>query len=449
MVWPRDMLFIHGDCDTAYYTQALFNLSRLSAPISALNIFFPGDFSRNILFGSHFEYTSTLYAPLYWLPLRPISISYYIFPLVTIILSAIWWNKLFKNTENRLPVTLGYILLFLSPWSGFYTGEFFFDRFAIPWILANIYFYKQKKFNLFILTLLITTGFKEYFAVYASAFCLLYFLQYRYKKALIASVIFLIYTAVVMKFIMPHFFFGDSNLNYLFAPDESSSLLARLLSILQNAFSFPSLKYIFLVFAPFLFIPILAPHLILPALPIFAILILSGKDPLMAKVAYYNVIPNTLFAVSFVYGMKNIATRKTVTFLVALIVIAFLSATELHSILYSIKSNTLSLLASKDKQSEITEVLAYIEEGDVVSTTSKLTPYLVKDPSYIFPRPFATPEIGATVDKIIISKYHGTHLLGFSSDAQLEARLTEIAQQFGFKTLYASEKVKVLEKQRP
>ena len=437
LVFARVKLFIYGSYDTAYYLQAFWRLAQFQLPTSTLNEFFPTTNPINIFMGHHFQYSALLFAPIFRLVPSPLIAGLFIVPGVTVVLTVLVWHKTFPKRSDLIPGILGLSLLFWSLYSGIFSSEFYLDKFVLPWVVASLYFFREKKAGWLIVSLIVVTGFKEYFALFSALACFVYWYKYRSRITLLACVIFLLYLPIVMIWIMPNFFDGDSLLFYHFGGNQGLTIVERAWYVFKNIlFRWDSFLYLLLVFAQFLFLPLLSPEYALLSLPILAINLFSGT---ITK-PYYAALPNTVLSVAFVYGLlylrNRIHQRTKQQFLMGVItavLIFTLFYSSILNILYRIKIDTQAFLSRPGYTVQLEKILAQMQKTDFVAVSPKLAPYVVQNQAFIFPKPFNQFDLADRVNKIIIAKHHPSYLDNFNGrEVQFNETMSELINNYHF-----------------
>jgi len=452
----RSKLFILGSYDTAFHLQALWRLSRFQMPTSTFNEFYSALVPMNWFMGQHFQYSALMFAPFFQLGLSPMVVSQYIIPSLTLLLTVIYWQKLFPDPKALFPGAIGLILLFWSPYSGMGVTDFHLDNFVAPWVCATLFYLECRKFRWMLFFLIIVTGFKEYFAIFAAVVCFLYFYENKDRSALIAGFGFLVYTAIIMIYVMPHFFEGNSLALYLFG-EKGASWGARIRFVIEKTFRWQVAWYLFDLLFLFLFLPLLVPRIFALSLPILAINILSGFDNAIDKY-YYTAVPNAVLAVAFVGGFQKIAlafqaklnNKGAFVAIVAVLSLLSLPWGCFRNTIYRIKVDLRSYLSRPSYMSELEKILRGVNDGDVLSVSAKVSPYVIRNRAWVFPKPFGDPNLGCDVNKIIIAKHHDSYLDNFSGNyGDLREFLSELIKKYQFKVQMESQYIIFLERVPP
>ena len=448
-------LFIGPAHDTAFYLQGLWRLAQFDVPISTFNFLYPSTKSAtNILFGGHFMYSALMYIPLFWISDSPLFVGMFIIPFITLVMTLYWWCRLFPGKDNLIWGVIGLVLILWSPYnSGILHGDFYIDAFSVPWVLASLLFYRTKREIPLLISLFIVVGFKLYFATFASLVCFLYYAENRSIKAAWAGCAFIIYFLFIIFVVLPHTNkFNDASLIFTWG-QEVKGLFAWLSYIFERLFNWHNLEYLFNIFGTFLFIPLLSPRLALLALPVIGIHIIyfSGTIP----GPHYHALPTTILAVAFVLGCEDLRKRFKIWrsrlfqfTLLTMIVVPFcyygiIPSNLLYKVskpffsfvpnyqptnsiekslknivfpagirnsLYRLREDLHYLRSNPSYITEIKDALSRVQPGEEISVVPKLSPYTLKNPAWIFPRPFNQKNLGEKVKRVIIAKHHHSYL---------------------------------------
>ena len=413
-------LFIGPSFDTAYYLQALWRLSQFELPITNFTEIYEGS-NTNLIFANHFQYSILLYIPLFWLSNSPLFVGEFLIPFITLVLTLYWWHQLFPDRDSLLWGVLGFILLLWSPYSGIFSDEFYFDMFSVPWVLASLFFLREKREIPFLISLFIVVGFKLYFASFAALACFLYYAENRSKKAVWAGLFFIFYFLFILIVAIPYFFNSDSALKEYVGLMDIEGSYAWLAYLFERSFNWESLGYLLKIIGTFLFIPIISPRLSFLALPILGIncLFFTGVIP----GPHYHALPNTIFSVAFVYGILDINRHIKIlhsrlvgffTFVIVLVIVY----SSLNNTLYRLREDFFSLRSQPAYISEIRDALSKIQPEEEISIVPKLTPYVLKNSGWVFPKPFNQKNLGNKVKRVIIAKHHQSYLNPFGGNSQ-------------------------------
>jgi hypothetical protein len=451
-------LFIGAANDTAFYLQGLWRLSQFDVPISTFNFLYPSTKSAtNILFGGHFMYSALMYIPLFWISDSPLFVGMFIIPFITLGMTLYWWCRLFPGKDNLLWGVLGLVLLIWSPFSGIADEEFYFDTFSVPWVLASLLFLREKREIPFLISLFIVVGFKLYFASFAALACFLYYAENRSKKAVWAGLLFIIYFLFILIVAIPHFFNSESAVKENLGVMDIEGSFAWLAYLFERSFSLENLKYLFNFFGVFLFIPLITPRITFLALPILGIIWLFFSDAIFSG-PHYHVLPNTILAVAFVDGCVCIKesiklwNKRFVELFALVMILAMVCyygyipshlSNELSTVslglvpepkgvrnyLYRLKEDLSDLRSQPAYMQEVKDALSKIQPEEEISIVPKLTPYVVKNSGWVFPKPFNQKNLGNRVNRVIISKHHYSYLNSFRGNKQEFSKYIEFLKE--------------------
>ena len=253
--------------------------------------------------------------------------------------------------------------------------------------------------------------------------------------------------------VLPHINkFNDASLIFTWG-QEVKGLFAWLSYIFERLFNWHSLEYLFNIFGTFLFIPLLSPRLALLALPIIGIhsIYFSGIIP----GPHYHALPTTILAVAFVLGCEDLRRRFKIWrsglfqfTLLTMIIVSFcyyghipshllykvskplfsfvpnyqhtnlidislkkrVFPAGIRNSLYRLREDLHYLRSNPSYISEIKDALSRVQPGEEISVVPKLSPYTLKNPAWIFPRPFNQKNLGEKVKRVIIAKHHHGYL---------------------------------------
>ena len=236
-----------------------------------------------------------------------------------------------------------------------------------------------------------------------------------------------------------------------------------------------NLKYLFNFFGAFLFIPFISPRIAFLALPILGINCVYFSDALFSR-PHYHVLPNTILAVAFVDGCVGIKEsiklchKRLVELFVLVMVLAVvcyygyipshlsnaLSTQSLglvpgpkgvRNYLYRLREDLSDLRSQPVYVSEIRDALSKIRPGEEISTVPKLAPYVVKNPGWIFPKPFNQKNHGDKVNMVIIAKHHYSYLKRFGGSPKEFSKYIEfLKEEYNMNVVINSENLLVLTK---
>jgi len=486
-------LFIGAAHDTAFYLQGLWRFSQFDEPISTFNFLYPSTKSAtNILFGGHFMYSALMYIPLFWISDSPLFVGMFIIPFITLALTLYWWCRLFPGKDNLLWGVIGLVLILWSPYnSGMLDGDFYIDAFSVPWVLASLLFLRTKREIPLLISLFIVVGFKLYFATFASLVCFLYYAENRSIKVAWAGCAFILYFLFIIFVVFPHINNGnDASLTLLMWGPEAKGLFAWSAYYFERLINWHSLKYLFNIFGTFLFIPLLSPRLAFLALPIIGIhsIYFSGIIP----GPHYHALPTTILAVAFVIGCEDLRRRFKIWrsglfqfTLLTMIIVSFcyygiipshllykvskpflsfvpnyqptnsidislkkiVFPAGIRNSLYRLREDLHYLRSNPSHITEIKDALSRVQPGEEISVVPKLSPYTLKNPAWIFPRPFNQKNLGEKIKRVIIAKHHQGYLDRLGGNTQeFSEYIKLLKEEYNMKVEVESDNLLVLTK---
>jgi hypothetical protein len=220
---------------------------------------------------------------------------------------------------------------------------------------------------------------------------------------------------------IPYFFNSESAVKENLGVMDIEGSFAWLAYLFERSFNWESLGYLLKIIGTFLFIPIISPRLVFLALPILGIncLFFAGEIP----GSHYDSLPNTIFSVAFVYGILDINRHIKIlhsrlvgffTFVIVLVIVY----SSLNNTLYRLREDFFSLRSQPAYISEIRDALSKIQPEDEISIVPKLTPYVLKNSGWVFPKPFNQKNLGNKVKRVIIAKHHQSYLNPFGGNTQ-------------------------------
>lgn len=225
---------------------------------------------EGLLTGSHFELTSLLLSPLYWLWSDPRMLI--IFQSFIITFSGL---AVFLLAQKRKIITpLCYVLLLSYLMFFGVQNALWFDVHTSVWGAAFfmwfVYFLDNDKRKLSIATFLLTVGSKENMAAYVFLFCGVYFLWTRKKEALFFTIASVAYLFLIFKIIFP------ATLPSGYSYSSQQGLVSG--SPLQLFDTATKREMLFYTFAWVGFLPLAVPLFILPILGNLASYFILGRE---------------------------------------------------------------------------------------------------------------------------------------------------------------------------
>ncbi|MEK6645391.1 MAG: DUF2079 domain-containing protein [Candidatus Firestonebacteria bacterium] len=225
-----------------------------------------------------------------------------------------------KHLKGVFPIVivLSYFLYFGVEYNNLF--DFHPDHLFMTLLLFGFYFLEEKNIKGFMVISVLALFIKEPLLLSLSLFGLYAGIKHKnYKEGFFIFVIAILFFIVVTQITIPFYFKGK----YPFASSAiSSKFNLGFLEIIKSVILHPSslivelfsckekLIYLFCIFAPLLFVPLLSPLALLPTLPMIFIAILSQAYNYYSLQSHYSasIIPG-LF-VAFIYGLKKIEKVK-------------------------------------------------------------------------------------------------------------------------------------------
>ena len=326
----------------------------------------------------HFSPSVFLLAPLYWIWESPIVLL--IFQAFFISLGAYPIFKLsLTKTKSFLFSSLLSVCYLL-----FYglQNAISYDFHAValgPTLLAFIFwFYEEKRFKLFWISLLVFVGLQENFFILAAALGLFIVLKYHdYKRGLIIFFSGLAIAVFLLFYFIPSFTGG----NYYYTPKHFSNL--DLLSVVKMLYN-PSSKIDVVVFSflSFGFLPILSP----------VFLILFGEEFLGRFLGttntnwwilgfHYNAILAPILAFAAICSVKKFFKKRIYLASIFLVVGTIISLVRVKPDIYKMFSKNFYDLS---KTVNAQEVLKYLPKNASVATSNNLGAQIAERKELIF-----------------------------------------------------------------
>jgi uncharacterized membrane protein len=366
------------------------------------------------LFGDHIQFTIVFFVPLFWLWedtrillfAQSLVLSLGAIPLFLIA------RKKFKNKYIPLIFVLAY---FLYPALHYLNLENFHPVvLSVPLLFFAFYFLEEKKYFyyfVFILLLLLT---REELVLTIFAIGLYAFFFQNKKIGLITMGASLLWLFLIFNVIFPYYIpFSHPNIR------RGGNVLERSLQVLSNPkeilalYSKENQKYIFELFSPLAFLPILHLQTLFLALPALAINIITSW-PYTHSIQYhytYAIIPfvfiSSVYAIDSIYKLMKKRKFKFARFILYSILFIFLLSSILGNIFIgpdstSIKNyrSIMERIINFNNFSEYEkiryEAISLIPKNASVSATYLFVPHLShREIIYMFPNPFKEAYWGA------------------------------------------------------
>jgi len=377
----RHSHFDSNTWDLGLFDQMVWHYSRFEAPASTSMML------QNSL-GDHFSPILALCAPLYWIYPHAETLL-----VVQAVLFAAALIPIFLFTEKRLGRKQAYcfVTAFMFFWGVQDTIEFDFhpDVFAVPLIAFAIYFIDVKKWlwaSLSIFALLLV---KEDLTLLIAAFGVYLALHQKVKLGLLLAVAGVLFFYLDLAVIIPHFNNADKSYDHWIYQSLGTGPLNALLAILKNPFlpfdvlfsDGTKIKTLFLLFAPFLFLPLFSRQVIL-MLPLIAAKLLANSSNYWGMGFHYSATLCPILVMACVEGLvccrqkefsnkgifKSLLPAPTYVLMINLILIPILSPWRY------VEHAQFWTLNEMEKASS--SIFALMPTGASVATQSSIAPHL-------------------------------------------------------------------------
>ncbi|MFH1093212.1 MAG: DUF2079 domain-containing protein [Candidatus Omnitrophota bacterium] len=297
----RYYCFDYIDMDLAAYNQIIWNIVHGSCYSSMLGVNFLGHHAHFILF---------LFAPLYFFFQTPLFLLF-----MQIVFLAICAYPIFMIASKELDQGLALSLVIaylLYPAMG-YTAlyEFHVPVFATAFLTFMLYYFIKQDFRLFALFLSLSLLTQENIPLVIIPFGIFAFLKKRSMKwwllpALGGSIWFIAVVGQVMpyfnkntvQFVTIYGHMGNS------LPEIIGFIISRPLTVIKMMLSAQKVKFLFQLFAPLCFFPLLDTHILISGL-LFVQHLLSSRAPEYMIEYHYDAEILPFIFVSTVYGIKR------------------------------------------------------------------------------------------------------------------------------------------------
>ena len=309
--------FGYDDFDLAIHTQTLSSILQGSSQTSILGIPFLGNHMVLILY---------LIAPLYLVFHTPVLLL----SLQTIALASGAW-PIYQLARRELSDTWGVALaaayLIYSPLIYLNLYEFHPIAFASAFILYAFWFWKENRFTLFSLMLLLAASCQENISFIAIGFGIFALLERKRWWWSVAPLLFgIAYFVTVVLYIMPHL--NDTvNFMTLYAhlgnnmPDVIKNIVTHPLNTLHIMTEPRKLSFINQLFLPLAYLPVLSPLSWIPVGLVVAQRLLSNRATEFVIIFHYQAEFIPFIFVSTIYAIRTLQ-KKSIRILQLLPIVA-------------------------------------------------------------------------------------------------------------------------------
>src|SRR3989338_1315649 len=323
----RHQVYLSEYYDLGIMDQTVYNTSRGRI----LQLTDPTGFTTINRLAIHADVFLAVLAPLYWLYSGPVTLI--ILQVFTVALGSVFIYFLSKEILKSKIVSLGLVFLYLMylplQWSVIF--DFHSVTLTTTFILAFFFFLVKRRylFSLFFAALAIIS--KEQVAVTIILMSVYFYLIRREKKfsiyLIFMSVIWLVsFFFVFLPLFRQNSHFALSRYQYL------GTGINAFVIILQKIFHIATVTYLWKIFSPLAFLPLLSPF-ILFAMPDLLINILSDNANMQNILHHYTAVLTPVFFISAIYGIKFLIKRfeNKINYLWIILVIALFFASYKYS----------------------------------------------------------------------------------------------------------------------
>jgi len=295
--WKYDNLWF-GLWDLGIFDSMIYKMSNFDA--------FMQDFRGGF---DHFSPAAVLFAPLYWIFNSPkVLLWAQSFLLAAAAIPLFYCVK--SKSKSPLTAIIIAAMYLLNPFlSRFALFEFHIECMFPLVFFSAWYFYEQKKYNYFILILLLGAFVKEDFFIIIIATGIYLLSLKKYKLGISCFVA----TGILILFILYIWFPYIINYNYYHQSRYPPLFDSNILTMISNAFKFVlnamttnSLAVSLSLLLAFAFLPLLAPReFICIGLPVLFIHFCSVFNHQYLLMSHYSIEANIVFPIIAMYGIHN------------------------------------------------------------------------------------------------------------------------------------------------
>ncbi len=297
----RYYCFDYIDMDLAAYNQIIWNIVHGSCYSSMLGVNFLGHHAHFILF---------LFAPFYFIFQTPLCLLF-----LQIVSLGICAYPIFMIASKELDQGLALSLVIaylLYPAMG-YTAlyEFHVPVFATAFLTFMLYYFIKRDFAFFALFMILSLLVQENIPLVIIPFGIYAFFKKRSLKWWLLPLLGgCVWFAAVVGWIMPHFNKNTVQFVTIYGhmgnslPEIIGFIISRPLDVLKMMLSAQKLKFLFQLFAPLCFFPLLDWHILISGL-LFVQHLLSSRSPEYMIEYHYDAEIMPFVFISAIYGIKR------------------------------------------------------------------------------------------------------------------------------------------------
>ena len=288
-------LSLHFYADFSHWAQIIFNISKTGKPYCL---------SAQFLYPIGINFLSVHFVPLVYLfaiPFKifpnPQTIIFFNFVLMFSSIIPLYKLSLLASGKKQFAVFISALFLWYPTFQYIVLYEFEMLRFSIPIIFWMLYFWENKNLKGFYIFVFLAVLIREEVGLTIMMFGIyLLFAERKYRIGLTTALIGLISFIVITQIVMPSLSDSESYSHLatrLFSTFGNNfgeiikNIITHPLSTLKTIFIPIKLANIFMLFLPVLFIPLLAPYVLVSTLAILAIGMLSASEMHISYMLYY------------------------------------------------------------------------------------------------------------------------------------------------------------------
>lgn len=330
------------------------------------------------VFGDHFTPTLVLLAPLYWIWDNAIMLllfqaffaAFGVFPIYFLAL------KKTKDFELSLIIAFGYLAFFgMQNAIAFDFHPIVLATTLFAWIL---WFYEEKKWRLFWLSIVLILGLQENFSAFLSAYGLFLMFQFRdFKRGLLLFLSCTLLFFLLISVIIPYFNFGQ----FIYAPNHLKNL--GVLDMVKMFFyPYSKIQVIFVSLLSFAFLPVLTPATLIILFEEFFQRFVGTPISTRWNLGFqYNVILAPVLAFGAIYAVKKyFLKQKKLVAIVLLLCLAIIQFTARPALCDLADKNFYNLEKNKNSR----PLLPLIPASASVAAANNLGPQLTHRENLIF-----------------------------------------------------------------
>lgn len=382
------------------------------------------------LINGHFSPILFIHALIY--KVIPSTLTLLILQTVTIALASIplycLSNHHLKNNKSSLFVVIMFFLFTAVEYNNLF--DFHPDHVFIALIFLCFYFLETNKKGWFLFTAVLSSLVKEPFLFGVAALGVYTAIRYKwYKTGIGVSLLSMALFFIHAKMILPQYYEGINPViqsqggSYSYLGNSFSGIIKTFignpLMVIKELMNLKKFLFIYVLFAPLLFMPFLSPSTLALTAPSFAIQLLSACPLHYAINNQYSASIIPFIFISFVYGLKKLRAKKLEVAVVSALItsVCFTIVTGASPVSYSFwhykKSNnpySFKNYTISKRDMQLNGTIASIQEGaSVCAQNSVYTSRLAKrDIFYVFPYEYERADYIILDEKRL--KYVGDHI---------------------------------------